>query len=247
MIKTIIIDDEKHVRDEIRSYLETSFASVIHILAEATSVKEAITVIEEQRPDLIFLDINLGNGTGFDVIATSKYKEFDVVFITAYDKHAIKAIKVGALDYLLKPIDDEEFIEVVKKVIKQQTSKQTLKQLFKVAENHFLNTDTNKIVLKTMDSIYTITLDDIIYCSSEGHYTTFFIKNTKPLVITKSMKKTEELLPSNIFIRCHQSYLVNKHYVQNYHKQGVFTLTTGDRVPVSGRKKDFVLQQVFNI
>ena len=205
MIKAIVIDDESHIREAILYKLERFFNKEIEVVAETASVKEGLLAISKFKPELLFLDIHLQDGTGFDLIEKSEYTDFEIIFITGYDNHAIKAIKVGALDYILKPIDDIEFKEAVNKVLLAKTKDNSLEKLIEVSNEYFKGVERKRIILKTADTVYAIYEDDILYCRSSGNYTTFYTQQMEKIMISKSLKKIEEILSLDIFIRCHQS------------------------------------------
>jgi len=245
MIKAIIVDDEAHIRLDIRAKLETFFKSKITITAEANSVETAIDAIEEHKPDLVFMDIHLGDGTGFDIIKRSKFKKFDLIFITGFDDHAIKAIRVGALDYILKPIDDDEFKDAVFKALEHDDKEHQLEKLIEVSSEFFSGAKDKRVILKTADTVYAIYENDIIYCRSDGNYTTIYTQQLEKIVVSKSIKKVEDILSEEIFIRCHQSYIVNKKHVLKYNKNGVLIVNLDFKVPVSSRRKDYTLKKIF--
>ncbi len=246
MIKAIIVDDEAHVREDIREKVVAHFAKDIAIVAEAESTATAVVNIEKFEPDLVFLDINLGDGTGFDVLERCNFKKFDIIFITGYDNHAIKAIKVGALDYILKPVDDDEFTEAVNKALDTKEKEEHIEKLIEVSSEYFRGAQKRRVILKTADTVYAIYEDDIIYCRSEGNYTTFFTQQLEKIVVSKPIKKIEEILTEDVFIRCHQSYIVNKKHVLKYSKQGVLIVHLDFKVPVSSRRKDYALKKIFD-
>lgn len=246
MIKTLIIDDDSFVREDIAGLLSRYFESTTTLLGEARSVETGIYTIDTLLPQLVFLDIELGDGTGFDVLTKCKHKDFDIIFITGYNEHAIKAIKVGALDYLLKPIDTNEFIEAVNKVLEVKRKNNQMERFIEIAQNYFYGTDRKRMIINTTDTIYTVSEEDIIYCKSDGNYTTFFRNGKEPIIAAKSLKQVEELLTHGTFIRCHQSYIVNRDYVVKYQKRnGVLILLNDTKIPVSSRRKDEVLSQLF--
>ncbi|TCI94859.1 LytR/AlgR family response regulator transcription factor [Tenacibaculum sp. M341] len=245
MIKAIVVDDEAHVRSDVISKIQKNFNDKIVVLKEVNSVATAVEAINELKPNLLFLDVDLGDGTGFNVLSNVDYKSFEVIFITGFDKHALKAIKVGALDYILKPIDEVEFIEAVDKAIAQKNKENHLEKLIEISSEYFNGAKNNRIILKTTDSVYAVYEDDILYCKSDGNYTTFYVKDQEKIVVSKPIKKIEEILSEHIFIRCHQSYIVNKKYVTKYNKQGFLMLDSETKVPVSSRRKDYTLKKIF--
>ena len=245
LIRAIIIDDDLLIRKEIREKIESNFKDEILIISESESVKTGIQEIEKYEPNLLFLDIHLKDGTGFDIIERSEYKNFEVIFITGYDEHAIQAIKVGALDYILKPIDEIELIESVNNAIGNISKEKHIGKLIEIASEHYKGVEKKRIILKTLESIFVLNEDDIIYCNSEGNYSTIFTSNMNKIVVSKSMKKIEELLSKKLFIRCHQSYLVNKNHIIRYDKRGKLIVSSNHEVPVSSRRKEYTLQSIY--
>ncbi|OUS01305.1 hypothetical protein A9Q86_05830 [Flavobacteriales bacterium 33_180_T64] len=245
MIKTILVDDEAYIRNNVRAKLVQYFSNDIEIVGEAGNVSSAVKIIKEKKPNLLFLDIHLSDGTGFDILNELEEKNFDVIFITGFDNHAIKAIKVGALDYILKPIDDYEFKDAVKKALEKTTVENDLEKLVEISSEYFQGVKRKRIILKTLENVYVVYEDDILYCKSEGNYTTFYTKQSEKILVSKPIKKIMELLSEDIFIRCHQSYLVNKKHVVRYNKQGMLIIINEVKVPVSSRRKDFVMGKIF--
>jgi len=245
MIKALLIDDEAYIRDAIKAKLSQYFADDIQVVGEAESVKSGVQLIQDKNPDLLFLDIHLQDGTSFDILNKIEDKNFDIIFITGFDNHAIKAIKVGALDYILKPIDDDEFKEAVIKAIENSKHDNDLERLVEISSEYFQGVQKKRIVLKTLENVYVVYEDDISYCKSEGNYTTFYIKKSEKILVSKSIKKVLELLSEDVFVRCHQSYLVNKKHVVRYNKQGVLVMDSQAKVPVSSRRKDYVIEKIF--
>ncbi len=246
MIKAILIDDEVYIRELIREKLTNNFQDKIEIVGEAEGVSDAIQVISKEKPDLLFLDIHLKDGTSFDILSQIDYKDLSLVFITGFDDHAIKAIKVGALDYIIKPIDDDEFNTAVTKVVEGFQQHNHTEKSVEVSKEHFTKSSGRKrIILKTLENIFIVYEEDIFYCKSEGNYTMFYTKNDR-IVVSKPIKMMEELLSKNVFIRCHKSYLVNKNHVIQYNKNGLLIINEDHKVPVSSRRKDFIIQEIFN-
>ncbi len=246
MIKAIIIEDEVAIREDLKEKIKLRFDNEIVIVTEVGTVKDGILAIDEQKPGLLFLDIHLSDGTSFDILEQVAYKNFAVIFITAYDQHAIKAIKVGALDFILKPVDSEELHQAIKKAITRLQKENHLEKLLEVSSEYFKGVENKRIILKTSDNVYAIYEDDILYCRSDGNYTTFYTQQLEKIVISKPIKKVEEILSENVFIRCHQSYIVNKKHVLKYNKKGVLIINLDVKIPVSSRRKDYALRRIFN-
>jgi len=246
MIRAIIIEDEIAIRDDLKEKIKFQFDNEVEIIAEAGSVADGIQSIEDQKPNLLLLDIHLSDGTSFDILDKVAYKNYQVIFITAYDQHAIKAIKVGALDFILKPVDSDELMTAIQKAISRSRKENHLEKLLEVSSEYFKGVENKRIILKTSDNVYAIYEDDILYCRSDGNYTTFYTQQLEKIVISKSIKKVEEILSENVFIRCHQSYIVNKKHVLKYNKKGVLIINLDIKVPVSSRRKDYALSKIFN-
>lgn len=245
MIRAVLVDDEKYIRDYVREKISKYFNEDIEIVGEADSVASAIKIIEAEKPNLVFLDIHLTDGTSFNILNNLSAINFNIIFITGFDNHAIKAIKVGALDYILKPIDDEEFKEATNKAIESAIHDTDLEKLVEISSEYFEGVKKKRIILRTLDNVYAVYEDDILYCKSEGNYTTFYTQSDQ-ILISKPMKKIIELLSEDIFIRCHQSYIVNKKHVLRYNNQGVLIIGTETKVPVSSRRKDYVIEKIFS-
>ena len=245
MLNVILIDDEAHVRLDVRQKLEALFPNEINILTEANSVTSGISAIQEHKPDLVFLDIDIIGGTGFDVLTSCPIKDFEVIFITGFNDQAIKAIKAGALDYILKPVDEDELNEAVHSAIENSKKENQLEKLIQISNDFFKGVKKKRIVLKTSEMLHAIDENDIIYCESDGNYTTFHTVQSENIVITKSLKHAEEILSPQIFIRCHRSFLVNKNHVLKYDKHGFLISKNEHKIPVSSRRKERTLQQIF--
>jgi len=247
MIKAIIIDDEALVRKDLEEKINDHFSKEILIVAQADSVESGLKAIQTHTPDLLLLDIHMPDGTGFDLITRCKQKNFDVIFVTGFDNNAIKAIKVGALDYILKPVAEDELQEAVLKAIENSSRKDKhLEKLIEISQEYLQGVKRKRVILKTTNTMYAIYEDDIVYCRSEGNYTTFYTLQLEKIIVSKSIKKIEEILSPNVFVRCHQSYIVNKKHVLKYNKQGVLIVNLDIKVPVSGRRKEYALKKIFD-
>lgn len=244
MLKVLLIEDEAPIREEVKELLSLNFSKQISVLWEATSVKEGIKAILTHEPDLVFLDIDLGDGTSFDILSVLPSINFDIIFVTGYNTHAIKAIKLGALDYLLKPIDEDEFTEAVEKAIANHTTAKNKENEIAIASNYYKEKKHNKIVLRTLEAQHLVDFNDIIYCKSEGNYTTFFL-DTEEIMVSKPLKKFLPLFDESLFIKCHQSYLINTSRIAKYLNEGFLVTHTGAQIPVATRRKEQVLQQIF--
>jgi two-component system LytT family response regulator len=244
MIKAVIIDDEKKSRETLRGLIQT-FCNDITILAEADGFINGIEIIKKHNPEVVFLDIQMPDGSGFRLLESIKNITFDVIFTTAYDQFAIKAIRYSALDYLLKPIVPEELQNAVEKV-KQNRKKGNLKSNIEVLLENVSSgsNDPKKIVLSTSEGMHIVKVCDIIRCESDDYYTKFFLVDGKKIMVSKTLKENEQLLSEHNFIRPHKSHLVNINYIKSYIKTdgGYLVLTNDFKVPVSRRKKEKILE-----
>lgn len=234
MMKALIVEDKAYIRKGLLNLLELIEAEV-EVVGECTSVKEAVVVTNACKPELIFLDINLLDGNAFDFLEQTEHLSFRVIFITAYEEYALKALKSGAVDYILKPVDIEELKAALIKVKNLSVSDQ--KQQIKTAKAVWHN-DTSKLVLSLHDSFQVIDLKELLYCESDKGYTTFYCDNGKKYLVSKTLKEFEEQLTRASFVRPHQSYIVNLNFIDKYEKSGTIYLKNGKKIPVSSRKKD---------
>ena len=203
MFKVAIIDDEKNVRIVIEKLLNILYSNC-EIVAKVASIKEAKEVLPKVKPDIVLLDIELEDGSGFSLLKQLPNLDFKLIFITAFNQHAIKAFKFNALDYLLKPINPTELQNAIDKAQKEVYSQKELRKLIEGVEQK----KNLQIVIKTINKINYIDLVDILYCQAEGAYAKIVTK-TGTILASKNLKHFEELLESHGFIRTHQSYLVN--------------------------------------
>lgn len=244
MITALLIDDDQNLRNGMKGLL-ARYAPEIHILGEADSVKTGIEAIDKLKPQVVFLDIQLGDGTGFDILEQLALKNgkssSHIVFITAHEQYAIKAFRFSALDFLLKPVDPEELqkvMEKIKDVLKQNDGYAHIDLLL---ENIRKKVDNFKrIALSTSDGIHLFEISDIIRCESEDNYTKFYIKNNRPIMISKTLKEYEEMLTEHGFERIHQSHLINLSYLKSYIKKdgGYVVMADNSNLPISQRKKE---------
>ena len=238
--RTIIIDDEKYARENLIHELE-KYNDIIEIIGEANNVESAIEIIDNLKPNLIFLDINLGDGTGFNVLENVMFNDFKTVFVTAYDQYAIKALKINAIDYLLKPLNKTELKEVVDKIVSLETKMQIqVQEILSQVKNNFRS---KKIAIPSTEGLILYEIDSIIRCQSDGNYTMIFFNDKKKIISSKTLKHFDELLGEYGFERIHNSHLVNINYITKYlNKDGGFLmLSDGYEVPISQRKKTYVM------
>lgn len=243
MIRAVIIDDEIN-NQELISNLLKSYADNVHVVGLAGSVEKAYKVILEQNPDLIFLDIQMPDGTGFDLLKKFDKINFKIIFVTAHQEFAIEAFKYSALDYILKPLAPANLLASVKKM-EDTISSEELNLKLKTLLNNIAEPIKNKkkIVLKTMERIYSVDLDDIIRFESDGGYTKVYLLDGKRIMVSKTMKEFDDLLLEAGFLRVHHSHLINMNHLFCFEKtEGHVVMKDDSIVPVSNRKKDHLME-----
>lgn len=250
-MKAVIIEDEKKSRLALLSMLGRYCTNVM-VQAEASGVKTGIEAIRKHNPDVIFLDIQMPDGSGFRLLEEFGEVDFEIIFTTAFDQYAIKAIKYSALDYLLKPIVPQELIDAVEKVEAKKIAKNANlnKNIDVLLDNLKASTkESPKIILSTAEKIHVIKIDDIIRCESDNYYTNFFFSDGNKLLISKTLKENEGVLKDHNFIRPHKSHLVNAKYIKGYmkHDGGYIVMSDESKIPVSRRKKESIIEIINNL
>jgi two-component system, LytTR family, response regulator len=243
-MKVLLIDNEETIRTGLRLQLESCCTQITQI-EEATGVHHGLAAIEEYEPDIVFLDVEMNDGTGIDLLRQldSRY-EFQLIFITAHDKYAVDAFKFSAIDFLLKPIDTDDLIAAIHKAVQQRINKDLQSQIQVLQESmSAISMEQKKIVLKDKDSIYFLKVNDIIRCQAEGPYTEFHTTAKQRIMISRNLKEFEEMLEPFGFIRAHHSHLINIRKIIRFDKTDGCNLImeNNDEVPVSHRKKEHLL------
>ena len=240
MINAIIIDDEADGRDALRIALEKYFKDV-HILGIYETPQEGIEGISKYDPDLVFLDIQMPQMSGFDVLKAIPSFHFEVIFVTAFDQYAIKAIRFSALDYLLKPVDIDDLREAIDRV-KERLEKRSSTMYYQSVLHNVSNKDgkVERIAVPTSDGIEFFQINDIIYCKADGSYTTLILKGNVSKIVSRNLKDFETYLADAGFCRVHHSFLINLDHVKKYIKgEGGYVIMTDDHhVDISRRKKE---------
>lgn len=245
MIKAIIVDDEQHCIDRLTGLLLTHHANTIHLLTTVSSVKEGIRAIKEQQPDLIFLDVQIQDRSGFDLLRECDTINFKIIFTTAYDRYAIQAIKFSAIGYLLKPIDEDDLVESLNKI--KETSIEHTSLMAGVIENNLSQpVRKKKLTMPTGNELLFLNIDEIVRCHSDINYTTIYKNDKQKIVVAKTLKEFEELLAEQDFFRIHNSDLINLAYIKSYNKGkgGSVFLNDGTELEVSTRRKDDFLKKM---
>ena len=244
MIRSIIIDDEADGRDGLKLAL-SKFCPQIEIMALCSSPDEGISCIKSHKPDLVFLDVQMPHKSGFNMLEEIGDFDFEVIFVTAYDSYAIKAIKFSALDYLLKPVDIDELQRAVQKAeerIEQKNSRHNYDSLLKNIKNYSKKID--KLAIPTFEGILFESIKNIIYCEADRNYTNLMMLDNRKIVVSKNLKDFEIMLSDSGFFRIHHAYLINMKHVKKYIKGegGYVILENNHHIDVSRRKKEAFLQ-----
>ncbi len=238
----LIVDDEKHCR-EVMEHLLHKHCGDVKILANCSNGKEALSVLEKESPDILFLDIEMPGMNGFELLEKIPHPSFEIVFTTAYNEYAIKAIKHSALDYLLKPVDKDELIQTIQRAKEHKTQKAS-QRVDSLLEMLRLKKNSKRFAVPTMEGLIMVDSDTILYCESDSTYCKiYFINSNKPMVISKTLKDVEEVLQGTDFCRIHHSYFINMKCVKSYIRGegGEVVLNNGIHLPVSRtRKQDFL-------
>jgi two-component system, LytTR family, response regulator len=240
---TVIIDDEPDAVDFISSII-LEYCPDLEVTGKAHNVKEGVFLIKETKPDLVFLDVEMPNGTGFDLLTHFPEKNFDVVFITAFNHYAIKAIKFSAVDYILKPINITEFIEAVGRVVsKRSANSLTADENFEVLLENLRTTRPTRLVIPTSDGREYLNPKDIIRIEADRSYSWFYITDRHKILVSKHLKEFQDLLSDRNFFRPHNSHLINLDFVKKFvrHDGGYIEMTDGSQVPISRNRKDLFL------
>lgn len=249
MLKAIIIDDEKNSREKLQFLLRNYCGNLVEIVAICENGEEGLKAIEKHQPGLILLDVEMPSMTGFDMLKQIPKINFEIIFTTAHDHYAIKAIKFSALDYLLKPIDLDQLRESVTKAVEKHSHKNSTTQYDVFVENiKDNNRKLENLSIPTSHGLVFVKVNDIIRCESSSNYTIFHLMNKEEVVATRTLKEYEELLEESGFIRIHHSHLINKNHLKEYLKGagGQVVMNDGTTLDVSRRKKEEVMDRLKN-
>lgn len=246
-MNAIIIDDEKKGRALLNVLIKENCPEV-NILGMGSNVKEGIDLIKALSPDVVFLDVEMPGGSGFDLLAKVDHTKFSVIFTTAYEEYAVRAFKFSAIDYLLKPIDENELVRAIKKVNRNKHSSLN-EQSFEIFRNNYYNSNNSRIALTTARGLVFTEIKELERCEAFGKYTTCFFSNNRQVIVTKNLKEFETILTDHNFIRLHNSHLVNLNYIKEYHQArgGHITMINGKTIPVSQRKKEEFIRRLTKV
>lgn len=245
MINAAIIDDEPRNIRVIKTMLN-DFCPQVHLIGEARNSTEGKELILKKKPELVFLDIEMPFGNGFDLLNALMPIDFEVIFVTAFDKYMLQALKYSALDYLLKPVNIEELKAAVQNA-EQRIKKNSINQQLSILLENFKKQDSalKKIAVPTANGFDFILIEDIVRCEAQGAYTRIYLRDSKKLLVSKPLKDYENLLPGNIFLRVHNSHLVNLNFIKKYNRGrgGYIEMDDGTTLEVATRRKDEFLNR----
>lgn len=239
-IKAIIVDDEKKVREGLY-YIITRFCHDVKVVGMAGSVDQAVKLIEDTQPEVILLDVEMPSKSGFEILDMIEEKSFDIIFVTAYEDFALRAIKVGAIDYIVKPVNIAELQMAFSKVIERR-EKASLMEIEEYKESR-------KLIFRDSKGLKLILPEELIRVQAQGNYSNLYLKDGGKLMVAKTLKVLENELDESLFIRVHQSHIVNMNYIKSFRhegRSGKLTLHDGTEVEVSRSRKKEILERFHN-
>lgn len=242
-LKSVIIDDEKNSRETLKKFL-TAYCPDVNVIAEGATVKEGIDIISLHDPELVFLDINLTDGEGFDILKQLHEIRFEIIFTTGFDNYAIQAIKYAAVDYLLKPLIPEELQEAVKRALKKRED--NLAAIASTKQKTIVPGILNRIALPDDHGLKIVQFNKIVYCTAEGNYSLFAIEGQKNMLVCKTLKEYELALPQPPFLRVHHSHIINLEHVKSYLKGrgGQVEMSDGKFLDIARNRKQIFLDAI---
>ncbi len=245
MINAVIIDDEPHCIQHLQRLLQYHAQDSVRLLGAFENIEQGMVAIEELKPNLLFLDVQLQGQTGFDLLRQLDTSRIAVIFTTAYDQYAVQAFRFSATDYLLKPIDGDDLMESLRKVTDNINKKETAAR-YELLFEHLDHPPgmQAKIALPSAEGWDFISIDKIIRCEAQGNYTLFVLREAKPLLVSRTLKGYEQLLENRGFFRIHHTHLINLDHVNKYHKSGFVTLNDGSTVEVSTRRREAFVARI---
>ncbi len=249
MIRAVIVDDEQHCIDHLTRLLK-KHSDEIELTGHFMNVSDGIKAIKSLQPDLVFLDVQIHDETGFDLLGKIKEKNFEVIFTTAFDRFAVQAFKFSALDYLLKPVDPEDLSAAIKKIKASDKHSGFNEQINNLLFNiRSANRQLQRICVPVLNGMIFLEVNEIIRLKSDSNYTQFFLKDGQKIMVSRTLKEFDDLLSGNNFFRIHQSHLINLACIKQYTKGkgGYVTMTDGAEIEVSVRKKEEFLKKVMSL
>jgi two-component system LytT family response regulator len=248
MLRAVIIDDEPDAVQFIESIIG-EYCKEVEVAGKAYSAREGVDIIRDTAPDLVFLDVQMPHGTGFDLLSSFPEKSFDVIFITAFNHYAIQAIKFSAVDYILKPINISELIEAVKKVQEKRHSNEYQNLNYQALLDNIKAPRPSKLAIPTAEGIEYLSTGNIIRLEADRSYSWFYMTDGKKHLVSRNLKEYQELLTDMNFFRPHNSHLINLEHVHRFirHEGGYIEMSDGSTVPISRGKRDLFLVQMARI
>lgn len=244
-MKIAVIDDESRYRSYLTALLQTCTAADVELVGEADSVASGVRLIRERKPDVVLLDVEMPDGTGFDLLQKMQPVDFQVIFTTAHQNFAVQAFKFSAIDYLLKPVEEDLLASALKRASENKRIGDVQLQLNALMGNiQSLNNEPKKIVLKDSENIHIVAVSDIIRLEADSNYTQFHLADSRRIIVSKTLKDYERLLERHFFFRCHQSHLINLHYLQRIGKKdgGSVIMKDNTELPLATRKRDALIE-----
>ncbi|GAB5527930.1 MAG: LytTR family DNA-binding domain-containing protein [Roseivirga sp.] len=247
-MNAVIIDNEPHMISSLQALLD-HYCPEVEVIGSAEGCGSGEKLILETNPEIVFLDVEMDDGTGIELVQRLQYKQLHVIFITAHDKYAIDAFKCSAIDFLLKPVDPDDLVGALKKYDQAKRVNDLEKQVSVLTE-HLKGGSSRqkKIVLSDYESMHLVKIEDIVWCVAEGSYTRFKLLEGPEIMVSKNLKSYEEILSGQDFVRIHNSYLVNINHIKRFERTegGVVIMENGGVLPVSVRKKDSLMNILKN-
>jgi two-component system LytT family response regulator len=241
-MRIVLVDDDSVIRENLKTML-SMYCPDSKVVAEADGVKAGLACIKEHKPDLVLLDVEMKDGTGFDLLAFYGQLDFKVIFVTGHDAYAIRAFKISAIDYVLKPVDPDDLVSALKKAEGIADRNEQQMKVSNLVQNNRENFSNQKIVIKDTETVYLVAVKDIIRCESETNYTRFFLVDGRVLMVSKTLKEYDTLFDGQNFFRAHQSHLINLLHFDRYEKKdgGTAFMKDGSTLPVAIRKKELLM------
>jgi two-component system, LytTR family, response regulator len=244
--RVLIVEDEPHQQERLSGLLKKSYPE-FHVEGIASTIEEGKIMLEKHVPDLVFMDVMLPPHTSFDLLSSLSTIPFEIIFTTSFEEYAVRAFRLSAIDYLLKPVAEEELAAALEKFKQKKSTQDSTTQIKNLLANlHTPHANQSKVALPTLTGFIFVTIKDIVRCESDNTYTTFFTLDKRKIVVSKTLKECEQMLIDYCFFRVHNSHLINMEYVTEYIKGegGLVKMIDGSHIDVSRRRKDEFLRQL---
>ncbi len=243
MTTALIIEDEPRNVALLEALIQQHCAHMVTVKGNAGNIRDAFELIKEEKPGILYLDIELSDGSAFDLLDQFEEMPFRVIFVTAFNEYAVKAFRLNAVDYLLKPISSAELIDATRKAIARNSEEGESGQLLKSIRQLALTGGTSRVAINVADGILYLKQEEIVRIEAKANYCIIFLSNGRSITCIKTLKELEEMLPEHIFLRVHHSWIINTNYLKKYHrnKNGYIEMEDGSTVAISVRKKEKLL------